>query len=203
MNNDIINSSAQANQDLWVLEMLNNKKNGYFLDVGAYDGIKFSNSLLLEKKFDWRGLLIEAHPSNFQTIKDNRSNELVPFAVSNYDGDLLFENECGTGSKIVEKNGLNIKCLTFETIFKLYDVPKHIDYISLDIEGMEYLSLTKFPFDKYKFKLLTVEHNLYMSGYENKNNIKNLLLSKGYQIYKENITSNDLPFEDWYINPNI
>jgi FkbM family methyltransferase len=183
--------------------MLNNKKNGYFLDVGAYDGIKYSNSLLLEKDFDWNGLLIEAHPNNFDTLKNNRKNTLVPYAVSDYNGKIIFENECGTGSKVVEKNGLSIDCITFEKMFEMYNVPNYIDYISLDIEGMEYLSLTKFPFDKYKFKLLTVEHNLYMSGSENKEKIKDILLKNGYLIYRENVSHNELPFEDWYINPNI
>ena len=199
----MIRSYSQVDQDLWVLEMLNNKKNGYFLDVGAYDGIKYSNSLLLEKDFDWTGLLIEAHPDNFNTLKNNRKNTLVPYAVSDYNGKIIFENECGTGSKVVEKNGLSIDCITFEKMFEMYNVPNYIDYISLDIEGMEYLSLTKFPFDKYKFKLLTVEHNLYMSGSENKEKIKDILLKNGYVIYKENVSHNELPFEDWYINPNI
>lgn len=199
----MIRSYSQVDQDLWVLEMLNNKKNGYFLDVGAYDGIKYSNSLLLEKDFDWSGLLIEAHPDNFDTLKNNRKNTLVPYAVSDYNGKIIFENECGTGSKVVEKNGLSIDCITFEKMFEMYNVPNYIDYISLDIEGMEYLSLTKFPFDKYKFKLLTVEHNLYMSGSENKEKIKDILLKNGYVIYKENVSHNELPFEDWYINPNI
>jgi FkbM family methyltransferase len=199
----MIRSYSQVDQDLWVLEMLNNKKNGYFLDVGAYDGIKYSNSLLLEKDFDWTGLLIEAHPNNFDTLKNNRKNTLVPYAVSDYNGKIIFENECGTGSKVVEKNGLSIDCITFEKMFEMYNVPNYIDYISLDIEGMEYLSLTKFPFDKYKFKLLTVEHNLYMSGSENKEKIKDILLKNGYVIYRENVSHNELPFEDWYINPNI
>lgn len=199
----MIRSYSQVDQDLWVLEMLNNKKNGYFLDVGAYDGIKYSNSLLLEKDFDWNGLLIEAHPNNFDTLKNNRKNTLVPYAVSDYNGKIIFENECGTGSKVVEKNGLSIDCITFEKMFEMYNVPNYIDYISLDIEGMEYLSLTKFPFDKYKFKLLTVEHNLYMSGSENKEKIKDILLKNGYLIYRENVSHNELPFEDWYINPNI
>lgn len=199
----MIRSYSQVDQDLWVLEMLNNKKNGYFLDVGAYDGIKYSNSLLLEKDFDWTGLLIEAHPNNFDTLKNNRKNTLVPYAVSDYNGKIIFENECGTGSKVVEKNGLSIDCITFEKMFEMYNVPNYIDYISLDIEGMEYLSLTKFPFDKYKFKLLTVEHNLYMSGSENKEKIKDILLKNGYLIYRENVSHNELPFEDWYINPNI
>ena len=47
-------SYSQAGQDLWVLDKI---KKGYFLEIGAYDGIKFSNSLLLEEN-GWEGLLI-------------------------------------------------------------------------------------------------------------------------------------------------
>ena len=37
-------SYSQIGQDLWVLETLKNKKNGYFLDIGAHDGIYLSNT---------------------------------------------------------------------------------------------------------------------------------------------------------------
>lgn len=198
-----MNTYSQAGQDIWVLETLQNKKNGFFLDVGAYDGVKYSNSYILEKDYSWNGLMIEAHPCNFENIKKIRTSILAPYAISDENGTVIFEDDCGTGSKVSKGKGFEVPTITFEKLFELYDVPEIIDYISLDIEGYEYKSLTKFPFNKYKCRLLTVEHNLYVDGPTNKNNIRNILEQNGYTLEIENVSHQGLPFEDWYVNYNI
>jgi FkbM family methyltransferase len=199
----MIETYSQAGQDLWVLKTLDNKKNGFFLDVGAYDGLKYSNSYLLEKNFNWGGLMIEAHPCNYDSLKNNRSSIMAPYAISDINEKILFENNCGTGSKITNSNGIVVESITFEKLFELYDVPEIIDYMSLDIEGYEFKALTKFPFNKYKCKTITVEHNLYLDGSENKKKIKEILINNGYSLIVENVEHNGYPFEDWYINNNL
>lgn len=194
---------SQAGQDLWVLNLLKNKKNGFFLDIGAYDGVKYSNSYLLEKNFNWNGLMVEAHPNNYDSLRKNRKSIIAPYAISDINGDILFENNYGTGSKITSDNGFKVECITFKKLFQIYDVPKIIDYMSLDIEGYEYKSLTEFPFDEYKCKTITVEHNLYLGDDENKKKINEILIKNGYTLLNENVTHDELPFEDWYINTNI
>ena len=75
--------------------------------------------------------------------------------------------------------------------------------MSLDIEGMELQVLSKFPFDKYEIILITVEHNVYMRNQivqKNKQGIYDILTSNGYEIHSENVQSQGLAFEDWYIN---
>ena len=52
------NSYSQLKQDLNVLKYLNHKKNGYFVQVGAADGINLSNTYLIRKKYDWTGICI-------------------------------------------------------------------------------------------------------------------------------------------------
>jgi len=200
----MIETYSQSGQDLWVLEILKNKTNGFFLDVGAYDGVKLSNSFLLEKKFNWGGLMVEAHPCNYESLKKNRISTFAPCAMSDTDGTILFENNCGVSSKVTNNNnGFVVECMTFETLFNKYNVPNIIDYMSLDIEGYEYKSLTKFPFNKYKCRTITVEHNLYLGNDENKLKINDILTRNGYTLIVENVKHNDLPFEDWYINNNI
>lgn len=194
-----MNSYSQVGQDLWVLETLNYKNNGFFLDIGAFDGIKFSNSYLLEKNFNWTGILIEAHPVTFHQMIKVRNSLCLNYAISNENKTIYFETTDGTGSKISNMpTNLVVEAITLETLFNMYDVPKTIDYMSLDIEGYEYEALEKFPFNKYICSLITVEHNLYCNGDKNKNKIKDLLLNNNYKIIKENVTSENLPFEDWY-----
>lgn len=188
---------SQVNQDLWVLEMLKNKTNGYFLDIGAYDGIKFSNSYLLESDYNWSGLLVEAHPLNYKKMLSIRNSTCVNYAITNEVGFVNIDGDGDTGSKI-SKSGYEIKSTTFKELFKEYDTPNKIDYMSLDIEGYESISLEEFPFDTHICSLITVEHNLYMGDDSNKKRIKELLLDNGYEIVKENVTSDGLPFEDWY-----
>ena len=53
-------SYSQYSQDLVVLELLEFKQNGYFLDIGCSHPIKFSNTDVLEKNYNWNGLCVDA-----------------------------------------------------------------------------------------------------------------------------------------------
>lgn len=194
---------SQVGQDLWVLEILKYQKNGYFLDIGAYDGIKFSNSYLLELEHNWTGTLVEANPSNFHRMIKNRPNtNNIMCAITDKVGYISINNK-GMSSQLIEGSGYKIETKTFEQLFKLYDIPKSIDYMSLDIEGYEGLALTRFPFHTHICKTITVEHNLYLNGNSNKILINNILKKNNYILLKENISHDNNPFEDWYIHESI
>jgi len=75
---------SQSNQDKWVAEFLEFKKNGYFIEVGAYDGIQTSNTYFFEKNFNWSGICIEANPSVFNSLIKNRKSVNVNKAVTDY-----------------------------------------------------------------------------------------------------------------------
>jgi len=62
---------SQLNQDLWVLDTLKHKRNGIFVDVGAFDGINLSNTYLLEKEHGWNGICIEANSESFKKLKSS------------------------------------------------------------------------------------------------------------------------------------
>ena len=66
-----IKSYSQYKQEEFVLNYFNNKKDGIFIELGGLDGIRHSNTFLLEKKYNWRGLMIE--PSLFNELKMNRN----------------------------------------------------------------------------------------------------------------------------------
>ena len=64
-------SKSQFDEELTLLPLLlqrNGTGNGTFVELGAFDGMEAANTLVLEKCFGWRGLLIEANPSNFARL---------------------------------------------------------------------------------------------------------------------------------------
>ncbi len=192
---------SQAGQDKWVVDTLNNIKGGYFLDIGAYDGLNISNTYYLEKELDWDGLCIEADPSNFKKLTNVRDCGCINVAVADIDGVVNFKQN-DAGGHVTNSGGFEVQSRTIKTILKDNDCPKIIDYISLDIEGYELIVLENFPFDEYEFKLLTLEHNLYLGDATHKNKMKEILINNGYVLVKENVENiGDDPFEDWYINP--
>jgi len=75
-----IHSNSQFGQDLWVLQHLQGKRSGYFMEIGAGDGLYISNTLVLEKYFGWTGLLVE--PTGIYTeLVNNRPNSTCVNAV--------------------------------------------------------------------------------------------------------------------------
>jgi len=192
---------SQSDQDKWVCFLLNNKVNGYFIDIGAYDGISTSNTYTLEKFLNWNGICIEANPSAFFNLNQNRRCINVHAAVSDNNGTCTFgADSIGSGNTIVN-------CFTLDKILLDNNCSKDIDYLSIDIEGHEYNVLSNFDFNTWKIKLMTVEHNLYCSGPTNKNKLYELLTNSGFTRVVDNARCLDKtpayynqPYEDWYIN---
>lgn len=192
---------GQSLQDKWVCEMLRFKRGGYFVDVGAYDGVQTSNTYALEKELGWRGICVEANRSAFNALVNNRSSINVHAAVSTYNGECHFTNDriCGSGEPV--------ECFTLQQLItNCHHWPLPIDYLSLDVEGHELRILQAFDFS-YDIKLITVEHNLYSDGPDRKEAIYNLLTEKGFRRVQEDVRCLDpnpewhlKPYEDWYEN---
>lgn len=189
---------SQAGQDQWVLEMTKNKKSGYFVDLGAYDGVNYSNTFYLEKNLGWNGICVEADPLNYKELTRNRNCVCENVAVNDYTGFVNFSSS-DMGGKIVNNSDIVITCDLLENILIRNQSPEFIDYLSIDIEGNEIKVLEKFPFNRWKFGLITVEHNLYCEGDYNKIRIMEILTNNGYRVERENVSHEGYPFEDWYV----
>jgi FkbM family methyltransferase len=193
---------SQAGQDKWVCEFFKFKKEGYFLDVGAYDGVDLSNTYVLEKDLNWKGICCEANSFVFKKLIFNRSCECLQVAVSDYDGTGYFVNN-EMYSYLTSHGNVPVTVKTMKTILKESNAPKVIDYFSLDVEGSEPQVLKEFPFDEYEMILITVEHNKYSTGDFNKNLIKDILINNNFILAKEDVATfanPTMPLEDWYIN---
>lgn len=198
---------SQVGQDKWVCEYFKYKRDGFFLDIGAADGITISNTYYLEKELGWKGICIEALKSNYDKLINNRNTICEHKAVYHKKKTIYFlgDGNDGLGGYIAgpDKYTEMVDAVRIEDILKEHNAPKTIDYISLDIEGKEVQALMGFPFDEYEVILWTIEHNLHggFTGQLLKQGIKEIMIKNGYAILKENVgTAPQYPMEDWYIN---
>jgi FkbM family methyltransferase len=200
-------TKSQILQDMFVLSYLKYKRNGYFVEFGATNGVDISNTYLMEKEFGWSGILAEPAKCWHEKLKSNRSCHIETDCVWTHTGKILNFNETemaelATISEYSEndylkesrRNGTTYKVNTislFDMLVK-YDAPKKIDYLSIDTEGSEYEILRNFDFSEYKFEVITCEHNYT----ELRENIRTLLSKNGYKRVFDDISSVD----DWYVN---
>ena len=169
---------SQAGQDKIIKEFFfKNKKNGFFVEIGAFDGIQGSNCYHFEKFLNWDGIAIEPSRIQFEKLKKNRKCKILNEAVSHEIKEVEFveviegltqmsginDNFYQRNMKIITKNersktqSINLKTITFEQA-----VPKNtdIDYLSIDIEGGEMDLLNSINFNDNNIKLISVENNI-------------------------------------------
>jgi FkbM family methyltransferase len=158
---------SQAGQDFFVYgEVFNEMKNGYFLDLGALDGMRMSNTYLLERRYQWSGICVEANPDYFKELTKNRRVKCVNICLSSDETTVDFAKR-GVLSGMVSTTDnfeegesyevIKMKSMTLDTLLRTENAPKEIDYLSIDIEGAEEKVLGNFNFDKYRFKCITIE----------------------------------------------
>ena len=186
---------SQFQQDKFIYEKyFQNKQNGYFIDIGAYDGECDSNSLFFEN-IGWEGICIEPNPEMFNKLQQIRKCKCLPYAISDKNeitqffqikegpvvlSGLVNEFTPKAIERINEYNlessqnfdYIDIECKTFDNIVDVYN----IDFLSLDTEGNELKILQSIDFNKYNINIITVENN----DYDDK--FINFLTSKGYQF---------------------
>ena len=194
---NIKNSYSQIFQDLLVLYLLKQKKNGSFIEIGVGNGIDLSNTYLLEKKYNWTGILCEPDIRNFKNIKEFRSSKLIESLIDKKCDDQVefylnkdpYSSSSRNSKSNIKKIYSNSVCLNH--LFERNDL-REVDYISIDTEGNEYEILKNFNFKKYQVKIFTVEHNF---DAEKREKIKDLLTSNGYKNIYRYLSYMD----DWYI----
>jgi FkbM family methyltransferase len=184
---------SQLGQDLRVVEFYNKKENGYFVEIGASDGITLSNTYLLETQYKWKGVCCEPVPTRYKRLIANRPNShCIKEAVYNKSGLVLsfdIANKYDLLSGISQhidrhrarvdenKTTINVQTITLVDLLNKVNAPQHIDYLSLDTEGTEYEILKCFDFNRYRFGLIDIEHN---NIEPRRTDIKKLLTANGY-----------------------
>jgi len=188
--------NAQILQDAFVDMVLQQKRNGFFLDIGAgQDGARgrpinyFSNTYYFES-LGWNGIIIDYD----QYFISRASKERNCTALC---ADLMKENI----TEILLKN----------------NAPQHMDYLSFDVDDATRKVLLDFDFKKYSFNVVTFEHNIYyhdtkpshstpksQNAVELRKISRNLFLSNGYELLCEDVVFNHHgAVEDWYVHQDI
>lgn len=197
-------SYSQIGQDKKVFDFYNGKKEGYFVEVGAYDGIALSNTLALERQLGWKGICVEPLQTRFVNLVNNRTAHCCDLAVYHSTGlNVSFDIEGNAGmlsginthidahKAVVDRNKktITIKTISLNDLLEKYNAPSFIEYLSLDTEGSEYEILRTLDFTKWKFGLIDVEHNRIEPR---RSMIKQLLCNNGYTYIGPN------EFDDCY-----
>ncbi len=202
---------SQIGQDKWVHSVFGNKQNGFFVEVGAGNGIKISNTYFFEKNLNWKGICIEANPDYLSNLRKNRNCDVIGALVYSEENiELEFvvcEDASGilneyTGPFTTKNKIIKRKSVTLQNILDYFEAPLIIDYLSVDVEGNEFNVLKNFPFDKYKFRCITMAHNEPHVGVKNRIEIRVLLENNGYTFVKGNEDINNWshgPIDDYFV----
>lgn len=176
---------SQRNQDRFVAEILNHKKNGTFLDFGCKGPYEINNTYLFEKEYNFSGLsfdIDEVEILNWRKSDRNFKNAIC----------------------------CNLLSLDIESYLDNFYSSTIIDYFSVDLEPplVTLEVLKKFPFDKYKFGVITFEHDFYR-GYDTLKPSREIFIRNGYKKIKKSYmqkfeTETQIYFsEDWWIHPDV
>jgi hypothetical protein len=164
-------------QDMFVLSAYRGKREGSYLEIGSGDPFVHNNTALLEEEFGWKGISIDISEALCYSFSESRRNTVI----------------CADATKI-----------DYEQLFKMHSVDNKIDYLQIDCDDFSIAVLEKIPFARYKFGIVTFEHDSYRLGTDKKYQAKRILEKHGYVCVVSNVSfTKGHPYEDWYYHPDV
>lgn len=157
---------SQCGEDKMVYERyFKDKRNGFFIELGAVDGLKFTNTKFFEETLGWTGILIEPQTNMYERIAFYRPNcKAYNVAISDQEGPLTMlvnnnSNPIAAAVSSLETNivpefqhrfrleqKIQVNTAKFSDILKENSITK-VDLLSLDVEGSEYDVLLTWNWD--------------------------------------------------------
>jgi len=201
----LVSMRSQLGQDVFALWASGMRRDGFFVEFGAGDGVFLSNTYLLEKEFGWTGILAEPHLDYHDSLRRHRTAKLEPLCVWSASGESFEFVSAGYLSTLAafrdsdfhakaREGGaaFTVQTISLVDLLDRHGAPRVIDFLSIDTEGSEYEILSAFPFGgKYTVRAIACEHN-YTSR---RSELTELLLSKGYEQIGANVSKHD----DWFV----
>lgn len=201
---------SQEQEDYQLFRKYLNYRDGFFIELGAMDGICYSNSLFFEKYLGWKGILIEPSHLFFQLIENRPNTKNYKFVISQSEGMVDFIGAHSVGylsamagkvdtlnevnqSEFVKYNDQSVTKIESTPISKLLHGVSKVDLFSIDVEGGEYEVLATFDWD-IPVHVILLENG---GKEEKREKCRNLLLEKGFR-YDGMISINEV-----WVNPNF
>ncbi len=202
-------SKAQLFQDLFAAFMTGGKRDGFFVEFGATNGVSLSNTWLLETQLGWTGILAEPARCWHEALHQNRKARIDLRYVGATTGEKLEFTETtvpelSTVSTYMShdfnprevKATYEVESISLNDLLALHQAPRLIDYMSLDTEGSEYGILRNFDFSRWSVQVMTVEHNMVEPA---RSNIKSLLEQHGFIRIFDALSH----WDDWYVQRRL
>ena len=166
-------SFSQAGEDL-ILRSLLTKRDGFYVDIGAYHPISGSNTFFFYKFLNWKGINIDAMPGSMEPFKKKRPRDInLQVGISDHEQPLSYYSFRGMANMNTfdvnigeerKKNGLEVEILKIETlplskILERYGSSNGIDLLTIDVEGYEYNVLKSNNWEKFRPSVILIEED--------------------------------------------
>ncbi|MBL4663621.1 MAG: FkbM family methyltransferase [Flavobacteriaceae bacterium] len=166
-------SYAQEGEDLLLNRFLKNKQKGFYVDIGAHHPKRFSNTYYFYKK-GWKGINIDAKPQSMVAFQQERPRDTnLEIGISEKRGELMYYmfNEPALNtfseSEALKKDGLRnfkviekLKIQTYplvEILDKYVAIDQKIDFMTIDVEGLDMEVVASNDWEKYRPEIILVE----------------------------------------------
>eukprot|EP00979_Chaetoceros_neogracilis_P002187 scaffold383_cov229-Chaetoceros_neogracile.AAC.4 len=185
---------------------------GTYIELGAFNGAKESNTRFYDSCLGWDGLLIEGNPSMFEKVMQNRPNahrlSYAPSCTNEGETvdffDVQLTNAGIPGHALDFKNNkkIQVPCGPLGPVLEKMFPGGRIDFFSLDVEGAEMLVLNTIDFDKIRVDVFMIEVENSMCTKEDENcEVRNLVRQKmEVHGYKRKLSV--VRMSDVYVHPN-
>ena len=143
-----MNYYGQRDEDRWIAENLPLPLDGFFVDVGAGDGMRYSNTLFFEKQ-GWQGLCIDTDPRSYLKLLECRHFAFFS-AIRKFEGvtNVFLNDEDPDLTRAIGTIGagrtITVPCVPLGLLLQRLDLHRHIDLLSVDVEGLELEVLQSF-----------------------------------------------------------
>lgn len=179
---------SQALQDYFLDSFVFRKKEGgFFVDIGGNDPVSINNTYFFEKSRGWKGLAFEPMAEQREKWKTYRTTECLPYALGSTTGEAEFceydDHYMSGFSKEVDYDG-KVKTRYKVPVRRLIDILdergiKHVDFVSLDVEGAEIEVLRGIDFSRVNIDCFTIENN---KGWQKEKRLRKFMIDAGYKI---------------------
>lgn len=198
----IRNSYSQRGEDLVIDKLLGNKKGGFYVDIGAYDPFRFSNTYRFYKR-GWRGINIEPDFENYKKFLIHRKKDInlnigigkgsklifyrfMPDTLSTFSKSEA-DNYKKQGYKLIETRNVDVKKLS--DVLRKYSKKRRLDFFTVDTEGYDLEVLKTNDWKTFRPKIICVEsfeHHKEGNEHKEYDYIEPYLVKVGYKKVFEN-----------------